>query len=160
MTVNMFKALRIEQNEVMMCRFLADLLDPKGWHGLGTQFLKSFLEKVIQLEGLECLERTCVMTEYLIDNGKRIGIMHQSPAFSVPTEVKIDARDRQRQCDRENDRAFCKENGAARKPLHRNSKGAAERWRPWQKSCSRRCRSSSRARRDRGSSGSGKKSKR
>ena len=37
-----------------------------------------------------------VMTEYLIDNGKRIDIMLQSPALSVPTEVKIDARDRHR----------------------------------------------------------------
>lgn len=38
------------------------------------------------------------MTEYLIDNGKRIDIMLQNPAFSVPIEVKINARDQQSQC--------------------------------------------------------------
>ena len=43
MEANMFQALHMEQNEVLMCRFLADLLDPKGWHGR-TDFLESFLK--------------------------------------------------------------------------------------------------------------------
>ena len=30
MESNLFMALRMEQNEVVMCRFLADLLDPQG----------------------------------------------------------------------------------------------------------------------------------
>ncbi|MCI9187101.1 MAG: PD-(D/E)XK nuclease family protein [Oscillospiraceae bacterium] len=100
MTVNMFKALRIEQNEVMMCRFLADLLDPHGWHGYRAKFLKSFLRDVIKLGDFEdtLLERTCVMTEYLIEKDRRIDIMLQNPEFSIPIEAKINARDQQSQC--------------------------------------------------------------
>ncbi len=97
---NLFKDLRIERDEVMMCRFLADLLDPKGGHERGTGFLRSFLEEIVGAKDVEeeGLERTCVMTEYLIDNGRRIDIMLHNPRFSVPIEVKIDARDQQSQC--------------------------------------------------------------
>lgn len=102
MGTNIFTALRVAQNEVVMCRFLADLLDPEGWHECKMKFLESFIERFVKLENVEKknlhLERTCVMTEYLIDNGKRIDIMLQNPAFSVPIEVKINARDQQSQC--------------------------------------------------------------
>lgn len=99
---NIFRALHMEQNEVVMCRFLADLLDPRGWHGCGTQFLESFIREFVELSpaGKEFvhLERTCVMTEYRIDNGRRIDIMLQHPMFSVPIEAKINAGDQQGQC--------------------------------------------------------------
>lgn len=102
MESNIFKDLHMEQNEVVMCRFLADLLDPRGWHGCGTQFLESFMREFVELESVEQefvhLERTCVMTEYLIDNGRRIDIMLQNPMFSVPIEAKINASDQQGQC--------------------------------------------------------------
>ncbi|MCI9375776.1 MAG: PD-(D/E)XK nuclease family protein [Oscillibacter sp.] len=100
MESNLFMALRMEQNEVVMCRFLADLLDPKGWHKRKTQFLKSFLRDVVQLKDVEKarLENTCVMTEYRIDNDRRIDIMLQNPAFSVPIEAKINAGDQESQC--------------------------------------------------------------
>lgn len=102
MNSNLFINLRMEQNEVVMCRFLADLLDPKGWHGCGTKFLKSFLNEFVKLENVKKeevrLESTCVMAEYLIDNGRRIDIMLQNPAFSVPIEAKINARDQRSQC--------------------------------------------------------------
>lgn len=102
METNIFKALHMEQNEVVMCRFLADLLDPRGWHRCGTQFLESFMREFVEFSPTdkECvhLERTCVMTEYLIDNGRRIDIMLQNPMFSVPIEAKINAGDQQGQC--------------------------------------------------------------
>ena len=108
MGTNIFKTLRMEQNEVVMCRFLADLLDPNGWHGCGTKFLEGFLQEVVKLDLQEVarlerienvrLESTCVMAEYLIDNGRRIDIMIQNPAFSIPIEAKINARDQQGQC--------------------------------------------------------------
>lgn len=100
MEENLFKSLRMEQNEVVMCRFLADLLDPKGWHNSGTKYLKTFMEKVIKLENAEKtdLSRTCVMTEYLLDNGRKIDIMLQNPDFSLPIEAKINAADQQSQC--------------------------------------------------------------
>ena len=67
MEANIFKTLRVEQNEVVMCRFLANLLDPKGQYGQ-AEFQKSFLEKFkILKEHMTIkdvsLEKTCVMTE-------------------------------------------------------------------------------------------------
>ena len=104
MESNIFKALKMAQDEVLMCRFLADLLDPKGHKSaenkLDTSFLKSFLEVCLQMDcaKLKNLERTCVMAEYLIDNGRRIDIMLQHPQFSIPVEVKINAGDQESQC--------------------------------------------------------------
>ena len=40
---NVFKAAGIDQNEVRMCRILADLLDSKGFHNQGNAYLKLFL---------------------------------------------------------------------------------------------------------------------
>lgn len=104
MESNIFKALKMAQDEVLMCRFLADLLDPKGHKSaenkLDTSFLKSFLEVCLQMDcaKLKNLERTCVMAEYLIDNGRRIDIMLQHPQFSIPIEAKINAGDQESQC--------------------------------------------------------------
>ena len=54
MESNIFKALKMAQDEVLMCRFLADLLDPKGHKSaenkLDTSFLKSFLEVCLQMD--------------------------------------------------------------------------------------------------------------
>lgn len=36
MESNIFKALKMVQDEVLMCRFLADLLDPKEQNKLDT----------------------------------------------------------------------------------------------------------------------------
>lgn len=103
MEANIFRILRIGEKEVIMCRFLADLLDPRGWHGCETRFLKSFLEKFNVLkDGVNIqnvrLESTCVMTEYPIGGDRRIDIMLLNPAFAVPIEVKIDTGDRKSQC--------------------------------------------------------------
>ena len=38
---NVFHILGISAKEVIMCRFLADLLNPEGQHGCGISFLKS-----------------------------------------------------------------------------------------------------------------------
>ena len=71
-----------------------------GENKLDTSFLKSFLEVCLQMDcaKLKNLERTCVMAEYLIDNGRRIDIMLQHPQFSIPVEVKINAGDQESQC--------------------------------------------------------------
>ena len=50
MESNIFKALKMAQDEVLMCRFLADLLDPKEQNKLDTSFLKSFLEVCLQMD--------------------------------------------------------------------------------------------------------------
>ena len=39
---NLFCVLECEAKEVLMCRMLADLLNPKGRHGKGSIYLKMF----------------------------------------------------------------------------------------------------------------------
>lgn len=85
METNIFKDLHMEQNEVVMCRFLADLPDPRGWHGCGTQSLESFMREFVELESVEKgfahLERTCVMTEYLIETTAELILCFKIPCF-------------------------------------------------------------------------------
>ena len=43
---NIFKVLGIADKEVLICRLLGELLDPKGSHGLGAKPLSLFLERL------------------------------------------------------------------------------------------------------------------
>lgn len=43
---NIFKVLGIADKEVLICRLLGKLLDPKGSHGLGAKPLSLFLERL------------------------------------------------------------------------------------------------------------------
>jgi hypothetical protein len=43
---NIFKAAGIAHKEVVMCRVLADLMNPRGKHGQGSRYLKSFWETI------------------------------------------------------------------------------------------------------------------
>lgn len=45
---NVFRVLQVHEKEEVMCRFLADLLDPEGTHGCGILFLKSFVHDVLK----------------------------------------------------------------------------------------------------------------
>ena len=88
---NVFHILGISAKEVIMCRFLADLLNPEGKHGCGISFLKSFMHDVLNEYSMSdiLLARTEVAAEYVIDNERRIDIVIQNPRFFVPIEVKI-----------------------------------------------------------------------
>lgn len=44
---NIFRILEVAEKEVVMCRFLTDLLNPEGQHGCGILFLKSFFSDVL-----------------------------------------------------------------------------------------------------------------
>lgn len=97
---NLFDILAVGENEVVMCRFLADLLDPNGRHGCGILFLKSFLQTVLP----ECpmsgalLARTNVFTEYPLENRRRVDIVIQNSQHFIPIEVKINFWDGSAQC--------------------------------------------------------------
>lgn len=97
---NIFQILGVEAREVVMCRFLADLLNPEGAHGMGTLFLRSFFQNV----PWDCpmnellLSHTEVVTEFVIDNDRRIDILLQNPRCRVPIEVKIYAGEQEGQC--------------------------------------------------------------
>ena len=97
---NMFHVLGVEGKEVIMCRFLADLLDPNGFHKKGIIFLRMFLEKVLGVNGLsdQLLLNTIVAREYAIDTDRRIDIAIYNYKFFIPIEVKIYAGEQKNQC--------------------------------------------------------------
>lgn len=97
---NLFQTLEISGKEVLMCRFLADLLNPEGSHGCGILFLKTFLEEVLQEKRMpdSLLSHTIVTKEYVIDKDRRIDLVIQNADFFIPMEVKIYAGEQEGQC--------------------------------------------------------------
>ena len=97
---NVFDVLGVSRKEVIMCRFLADLLNPDGAHGYGILFLKTFLEEVLKIREVNdgLLTHTSVFTEYVIDDARRIDIVIHNKDKFIPIEVKICAEDQKSQC--------------------------------------------------------------
>jgi hypothetical protein len=97
---NIFKVAGIAHKEVIMCRVLADLMNPQGTHGQGSRYFKSFWEIIApKLPGRPALdiEHTRVTTEYVIDENRRIDIVLEDGKIFVPIEVKIWAGDQPKQ---------------------------------------------------------------
>jgi hypothetical protein len=96
---NLFRVADIAHKEVIMCRVLADLLDPRGKHCQGSRCLGLFWETVSpKLPGLELrIEDTKVTAEYVIDENRRIDITLEDGKIFVPIEVKIWAGDQPKQ---------------------------------------------------------------
>ena len=89
---NIFEVLGIESNEVRICRFLADLLDPKGKHGCDILFVKLFMDMLgsdYRNYDYSLLKNTTVFTEYPSDNDRRIDIVISNAKIFLPIEVKI-----------------------------------------------------------------------
>lgn len=97
---NIFSVLGIQGKEVLTCRFLADLLNPRGKHGQGELFLQLFLQDVLGLTINSCeeLKHAIVTTEYVIDEERRIDIAIEIGQRFIPIEVKIYAVERSHQC--------------------------------------------------------------
>lgn len=102
---NIFNVLGVSEKEVIMCRFLADLINPEGKHGLGNVFLRSFISEVLSDErnklnwGDDDFNHAHVVTEYLInDSLRRIDIVIYSNNRFLPIEAKINAEDQPSQC--------------------------------------------------------------
>ena len=97
---NLFRTLEISGKEVLMCRFLADLLNPEGDHGCGILFLKTFLEEVLQEKRMSdsLLAHTIITKEYVIDKERRIDLVIRKADFFIPMEVKIYAGEQEGQC--------------------------------------------------------------
>lgn len=95
---NIFRVLGIEDKEVLICRFLGDLLDPKGTHGCGPLFLARFF----RLLGTEApadaeLENAEVVLEEHTDKDRRIDIVIHLSNKVYPIEAKIWAGDQDAQ---------------------------------------------------------------
>lgn len=101
---NIFELLKVQWDEVRThSAFLAELLNPKGTHGMGDTFLRLFIKSIPQLQQLNFPTKDAIVEkEYYIgrisDDGKtggRIDILIQSRSkdLSIVIENKIYARD-------------------------------------------------------------------
>ena len=97
---NIFDVLEIQSREVIMCRFLTNLLNPEGMHGCGIRFLKSFIRDVLKMDPVSdtLLLHTEVVKEYPIDKERRIDIFIRNAEYQIPIEVKIYAGEQEGQC--------------------------------------------------------------
>lgn len=97
---NIFNVLEVNAKEVIMCRFLADLLNPAGQHGCGILFLKSFLRDILKEFRMSdtLLAHTDVIKEFMIAQDRRIDIVIRNTYFLIPIEVKIYAEEQEGQC--------------------------------------------------------------
>ncbi len=99
---NVFYVQGIAEDEVKVCRFIKELLDPRGSHGQGTVFLKSFARNVLKVEETffsdEEYQKARITREERIDNSRRIDIVIRIKDRIFPLEVKIYAGDQERQC--------------------------------------------------------------
>ena len=101
LTYNIFKIAGIGEREIIVCRVLADLLNPKGLHNQGSTFLglfmdmvvKPFIEKTANFD----LSKAKVITEYQIKENRRIDIVLDDGTIFIPIEVKINAGEQENQ---------------------------------------------------------------
>lgn len=96
---NIFQVLEVDDREVPMCRFLADILNPNGRHGKGRYYLNSFLKDVL---GREDADDICndarVYKEFPISEDRRIDIVIVATNVFIPIEVKLYAEEQRAQC--------------------------------------------------------------
>lgn len=97
---NIFDILDVSSDEVRICRALYAILNPKGTHGRGAAYLKSFVEQVLQLNESEneSWENANVFREYMLPSGRRVDLVIQTSKRFIPIEVKIYAGDQYLQC--------------------------------------------------------------
>lgn len=89
----------MSDKEVLMCRVLADFLNPNGMHGKGTKYLEQFLDEVLHRKDYKLIcEKAHVFKEYLIGEDRRIDIVIETREVFIPIEVKIHAREQRAQC--------------------------------------------------------------
>ena len=103
---NVFKVLRLSRSEVKLhSAFLAELLNPKGEHGMGDAPLKAFLDTVCGKDGFVFdtgsatvrVEKSIGRIDENYDTGGQIDILVQSGDKAIIIENKIDAQDQYKQ---------------------------------------------------------------
>ena len=112
---NIFYIQGTADDEVRVCRFMKELLDPKGSHGQGAFFLRRFMKIVLKAEEFseEEYRRARVKEEEVIDHARRIDlVIHINSHRLFPIEVKIYADDQVNQCLDYYHYAICSDPGA------------------------------------------------
>lgn len=101
LTYNIFKITGIGTREVSVCKVLADLLNPKGSHSQGDQYLKIFMDMVIKSHIEKAndfnLLKAKIRTEYPITEDRRIDIVIEDETMFIPMEVKVFAGEQKKQ---------------------------------------------------------------
>ena len=107
---NVFNICGIDHYETKHSAILAALLDPFGTHGLGPEFLRSFLENVAHERGCGVTQSATVRTEVSVNsadsasagNDSRIDILIEDPEskLCVAVESKIFAVEQPKQLER------------------------------------------------------------
>ena len=94
-----FKVLGIADKEVLICRLLGELLDPKGSHGSGAKPLSLFLEQLRIADHFspDQIAKAHVVLEETIDHDRRIDLVLYLGNEVIPLEVKVWARDQNKQ---------------------------------------------------------------
>jgi len=98
---NIFEVARIEDKEVIVCRILAELLNPKGRHGQGGAYLKLFLGECLDLGDAFTdaeINNMQVTTERRTNKGRPVDLVIEGNGRFIPIEVKIYAADQSAQC--------------------------------------------------------------
>lgn len=90
-------ALGLHHSEVHLCRGLAWLLTPDGWHGLGPRMLQGMLAELHRPADMP--ETVTVVTEEA-RRDTRADIVVRSPEMTLLIEAKVFAAEQSRQCDR------------------------------------------------------------
>lgn len=98
MEFNIFEVTTVNYHEVLMCKVIAEFIDPRGCHGQGDRYLRLFFQDVLDMK-YDGSHKNCeVKKEYRIDNDRRIDIVISSGKLFIPIEVKIYAGDQEGQC--------------------------------------------------------------
>lgn len=97
---NIFYVQGTASDEVKVCRFMRELLDPRGTHGQGTFFLRSFMKNVLKTDVFTEEEylHAGVVQEEIINQARRIDLVIYIKDRLFPIEVKIYADDQADQC--------------------------------------------------------------
>lgn len=101
-SANILYMLGVENNEVIICRLLASLIEPNGLHCLGIEPLKIFFKciNVNKKYSDNMLSNAMVETEELISDNRRVDIVIHIDNDVIPIEVKLYAKDQDAQlCD-------------------------------------------------------------
>lgn len=96
---NIFDIVNINSDEVSICRFIYELINPKGSHYQGYTYLKLFIEEVLKMKFSDYeYKKAVVYREHLISNGRRVDLVINISDKIIPIEVKIYANDQKNQC--------------------------------------------------------------
>ena len=103
---DVYNVLEISTKEVIMCRFICDIIDPHGKHKKGDKYLRDFLRIVLKIpqneldeyvNGVRVYKEYPIYDKYL-NKDRRIDLVICNDKHFIPIEVKIYAEEQEAQC--------------------------------------------------------------